>query len=99
MKLLNIQQIVPPEPDDGHWNEGEYAESERLTNDPTVDPDASDFGGRRRRRRRRANSEQKTTTPTTSSPNQQVGMTDLMNVMKQLVGERQNKHDTSSVAS
>ena len=90
----------PPEPnDDGHWNEGEYAESERLTNDPTVDPDASDFGGRRRRRRRRASSEQKTTTPTTSSPNQQVGMTDLVNVMKQLVGDRQNKHDTSSVAS
>ena len=87
----------PPEPDDGQWNDGEYAESEQLTHDPSVDPDASELGGRRRRRRRRANPERTTTPPA----EQQVGMSDLVNVMKQLVHERAStpKQDTSSVAS
>ena len=87
----------PPEPDDGQWDHGEYAESEQLTHDPSVDPESSEMGSRRRRRRRRANLD-RTTTP--EAP-QQVGMTELVSVMKQLVNDRtsNNKQDTSSVAS
>lgn len=86
----------PPEPDDGQWNDGEYAESEQLTNDPTVDPDASDAGGRRRRRRR------KPADVTTSGPQQQqqqVGMSDLLTVMKQLVNDKSSKPESTSAAS